>query len=111
MLACETCVAATVIDAESADCCVLVAPDAVSEASFACAVASVAFAAATALDSDAESIAASRCPFATFCPAPTQTAVTSPEAANERSSVSVAAIVPDADTDCRSVPVVAAVAR
>lgn len=64
------------IEAESADSCALVAPDAVSEASFACAVARVALASATALDSEAELIAASRDPFATFCPALTQTAVT-----------------------------------
>ena len=94
------------IEAESAASCVLDAPDAWSEASFACAVASVALAAATSLDSVAESIAASRWPSLTFCPAVTQTAVTWPEAGKLRSSVSVASTVPEAATVCRRVPVV-----
>ncbi len=101
-----TCPCATVIEAESAACCVLDAPDAWSAASFACAVASVALAAATSPDSVAESIAASRWPLPTFCPAVTQTAVTWPDAGKLRSSVSVAATVPDAGTLCRRVPVV-----
>jgi hypothetical protein len=61
-----TCPCATVIEAESAASCVLDAPAAWSAASFACAVASVALAAATSLDSVAESIAASRWPLPTF---------------------------------------------
>ena len=106
-----TCPCATVIEAESAASCVLDAPAAWSAASFACALASVALAAATSLASEAESIAASRWPLLTFCPAVTQTAVTWPAAGKLRSSVSVASTVPDAETVCRRVPVVTVAVR
>ena len=107
-----TCACATVIEAESAASCVLDAPAAWSAASFACALASVALAAATSLASEAESIAASRWPLLTFCPAVTQTAVTWPDCREaEVLGVGRVATVPDAETVCRRVPVVTVAVR